>query len=134
MSTSLSRTQRAANFLPTLAWNTSAIFRSFLSICVFVLFFQVKSDARTLREALGFQLQLDGCKREVMSTANVCIWERPFVCFVDAALEAFGCQDQVYKSIMVVNLPIRVMPGCCPRQLVGVQRVGKGERMALCEL
>ena len=32
---------------------------------------QVKSDARTLLEALGFQLQLNGCKQEVMITANV---------------------------------------------------------------
>ena len=42
-----------------------------------------------------------------------------------------GCQDKVY---LVVNLPIRGIPGCCPRQLVGVDCVGKGESVALCEL
>ena len=26
------------------------------------------------------------------------------------------------------------MPGCCPKQLVGVESVGKGESVALCEL
>ena len=35
---------------------------------------------------------------------------------------------------LVVNLPIRGMPGCCPRQLVGVKRIGKGESVAVCEL
>ena len=43
-----------------------------------------------------------------------------------------GCQDKVYN--LVVNLPIRGIPGCCPRQLVGVESVGKGESVALCEL
>ena len=28
---------------------------------------------------------------------------------------------------MVANLPIRGMPGCCPRQLMGVESVGKSE-------
>ena len=42
-----------------------------------------------------------------------------------------GCQDEVY---LVVNLPIRGMPGCCSRKFVGVQSVGKGESVALCEL
>ena len=54
-------------------------------------FLQVNSDARTLHEALGFQLQLDGCKHEVMIAANVGTWERSCVCFVDAGLEALGC-------------------------------------------
>ena len=40
-------------------------------------FLNVKSDAKTLREALGFQLQLDDCKHEVMIAANVDTWERP---------------------------------------------------------
>ena len=33
-----------------------------------------------------------------------------------------------------MNLPITGIPGCCPRQLVGVESVGKGESVALCEL
>ena len=51
------------------------------------------------------------------------------VCFIDAGLEVFGCQDEVY---LVVNLPVRGIPGCCPRQLVGMDSVGKGESVALC--
>ena len=85
---------------------------------------EIKSDARALREALGSQLQLDGCKHEVMVAANVGTWER-CVCFVDAGLDASGCQDEVY---LVVNLPIRGMPGCCTGQLMGWRVV------ALCEL
>ena len=50
MSSSLSRTQRVANFLSTLAWDLR-YFRVFE-------FPKVKSDARTLRKELGFQLQL----------------------------------------------------------------------------
>ena len=42
-------------------------------------FLQVKSDARALRRALGFQLQLDGCKYEVMIAASVGTWKRPYV-------------------------------------------------------
>ena len=42
-----------------------------------------------------------------------------------------GCQDEVR---LVANLHIKGMPGCCPRHLVGVESVGKGESMALCEL
>ena len=42
-----------------------------------------------------------------------------------------GCQDEVY---LVVNLPIRGIPGCCLRQLVGVESVDKGDSVALCEL
>ena len=38
-------------------------------------FLKVKKDARTLREALGFQLQLDGCQHEVIIAANVGTWE-----------------------------------------------------------
>ena len=53
-----------------------------------------------------------------MIAANVGTWERPCVCFV----------------YLVVNLPIRGIPGCCPRQLVGVESAGKGESVALCEL
>ena len=66
-----------------------------------------------------------------MIAANVGTWERSCVCFVDAGLEAFGCQDEVY---LVVKLPIRGMPGCCPRQLVGVEKVGKGESVVPCDL
>ena len=66
-----------------------------------------------------------------MIAANVNTWARPCVCFVDAGLEALGCQDGVY---LVANLPIRGMPGCCPRQLMGVESVGKSESVALCEL
>ena len=51
-------------------------------------FFQVKLVGRAPHEALGFQLQLDGCEHEVLE-----------------------CQDQVN---LVVNQPIRGMPGCCP--------------------
>ena len=35
---------------------------------------------------------------------------------------------------MLVNLPIKGMPGCCPKQLVEVETVGKGGSVALCEL
>ena len=65
-----------------------------------------------------------------MISANVSTWERLCVCFVYTGLEASGCQDEVY---LVVNLPIS-MPGSCPGQLVGVESVGKGESVALCEL
>ena len=41
-----------------------------------------------------------------------------------------GCQDNDY---LVLNLPIRGMPGCCPKQLVGVDSVGKGESVAPCD-
>ena len=93
-------------------------------------FLQVKSDARALPEAPGFQLQPDGGKHEVVIAANVGTWERSCVCFVDAVLEALGCQDEVF---LVVSLPIRGMPGCCSIQLVGMDSVGKGESVALCE-
>ena len=66
-----------------------------------------------------------------MITANVGIWGNSCVCFADAGLEALGCQDEVY---LVVNLPIRVMLGCCSRQRVRVQSVFKGESVAFCEL
>ena len=45
-------------------------------------------------------------------------------CILDAGLEALECQDEVY---LIVNLPVRGMPSCGPRQLVGVESVGKGE-------
>ena len=83
---------------------------------------------RTLYEACGFQLQRDGCKYEVTIAANIGTWERSCVCFVDAGLEAFRCQDEVH----LVNLPVRGMPGCCPRQLVEVESVVKGELVAVC--
>ena len=66
-----------------------------------------------------------------MIAANVGTWERSCVYFVEAGLEALGCQDEVY---LIVNLPIRGMPGCHPRQLVEMQSVGKGESVALLEL
>ena len=80
---------------------------------------------------LGFQLQCDGRKHEVMITANFGTWGRPCLCSVDVGLEVVWYQDEVY---LVVNLPIRGMPGCRPRQLVGVESAGKGELVALCEL
>ena len=94
-------------------------------------FLQIKSDAETLRETPGFRLQLDGCKHKVVIAANVGTLERSCVCCVDAGLEAFECQDEAY---LIVHLPIKDMPGCCPRQHVGVESVGKGELVALCEL
>ena len=66
-----------------------------------------------------------------MIAAKVSTWKRPCVCFVDAGLEMLGCQDEV---CLVVNLPFRGIPGCCPRELVRVESVGKGESIALCEL
>ena len=78
----------------------------------------------TLREALGFQLQLDGCKHEVITAENVGTWERSCACFLDAGLEALGCQDEVY---LVVNLPIRACQVAVPDNLLGVNSVGKGE-------
>ena len=59
-----------------------------------------------------------------MIAASVSTWERSYACFVD--VEALGC--------LVVNLPIRGMSGCCLRQLVGVESVGKGELVALCKV
>ena len=59
-----------------------------------------------------------------MIAANVGTWERPCVCFVDAGLEVLGCQDKV---CLVVNLPVRGIPGCCPRKFVAVESFGKGE-------
>ena len=66
-----------------------------------------------------------------MITASISAWDRSCVCIVDARLETLGCQDEDYP---VVNLPARGMPGCCARQLVGVENVGKGVSVALCEL
>ena len=51
-------------------------------------FHQVKSDAKTLREAPGFQLEPGGSKHEVVIATNVGTRERFRVCFVDAGLEA----------------------------------------------
>ena len=59
-----------------------------------------------------------------MIAATVGTWKRSCVCFVDVLLEAFGCQDEV---CLVVNLPVRGMPGCRSRQLVGVESVDKGK-------
>ena len=50
---------------------------------------------------------------------------------VDAGRGALGYQDEVY---MAVNLSIRGMQRSCPRQLVGVESVSKGESVVLCEL
>ena len=50
---------------------------------------------------------------------------------VDAGLGCVGYQDEVY---LIVNLPIRGTPGCCPEQLAGVKSVGKGESVALQKL
>ena len=65
-----------------------------------------------------------------MIAANVSTWLRSCVCFADAGLEALVCQEEVY---LVVNLPIRGMPGCCPRQRLRLESVG-GEPVAVCEL
>ena len=54
-----------------------------------------------------------------------------YTVFVDAGLEALGCQDEVY---LVVNLSTGGMPGGCPRQLVEVESFGKCESVTLCEL
>ena len=43
-------------------------------------FLKVNTDPRALREAFGFQLQLDSCKHEVMVAADVGTLERP--CFL----------------------------------------------------
>ena len=85
MSISLSRMHWAANFPPTLAWNTSAVFGSF-----------------------SFSNRMRGLfmKRMVFSV----------------------------NLYLAVNLPIRGIPGYCPRQLVGVECVGKGVSVALWEL
>ena len=45
------------------------------------MFLQVKSDARALHEAVGVQLQVNGCKHEVVIAADVSIWERFFFFF-----------------------------------------------------
>ena len=66
-----------------------------------------------------------------MIAANAGSWDRLCVCFLDAALEALGCQDEVYLG---VNLTFRGILRCCPRQLLGVENVGRGKSMALCEL
>ena len=107
----------AENFSLTLAWNPFAIFGC--------LSFSGSNRIRgCLREALGSQLQFNGCKHEVIIAANVGPWERSCVCFVDAGLEASGQSGCRY---LVVNLPIRDMPGCCPRQrLASVSRESVG--------
>ena len=62
-----------------------------------------------------------------MIAANVDTWERSAICFVDVGRLGYG-----YEVNLVVNLLITGMPGCCPRQLVGEDSVGKGESVALC--
>ena len=62
----------------------------------------MKSDAMTLREALGFQLLLDGCKHEVMIAANVGTWERPCVCFFMPDLKRWVV---IMKSIWLSTCP-----------------------------
>ena len=51
--------------------------------------------------------------------------------FLTLDLKCLGCQDEVY---LVVNLPIKGMPGSCPRQLVEVDSVGKDEPLTFCKL
>ena len=58
-----------------------------------------------------------------MIAATVSIRERSCVCFVDAGLEALGCQDDAY---LVMNLPIKGMPA------YGEEECWQG--LALCEL
>ena len=74
------------------------------------------------------QLRLHVCKHDVIIAANVGRWERSCVCFVDAGLEALGCQDGVY---LVVNLLVVGMPGYCSGQLVGMESVAKSESVVL---
>ena len=62
----------------------------------------MKSDAMTLREALGFQLLLDGCKHEVMIAANVGTWERPCVWFLMPDLKRWVV---IMKSIWLSTFP-----------------------------
>ena len=87
---------------------------------------------RAFCEAPGFQLQLSGCKYKVIIAADAGERKRSCVCFVVAGLEMLGCQDEVS---LVVNLPVRGVPGCVRTgQLAGMETVGKGESVALCEL
>ena len=78
MSTSLSRLQGCKR----------STYLSLVHFCYFGVFefLLVKLDMKTLHEALGFQLQTNGFKHEVIITANVGIWEKSCVCFVDAGL------------------------------------------------
>ena len=94
-------------------------------------FLHNKSDARTLLEASGFWLQLNGCNHEVMIDADVGAWERSCVCLVDTILDACWYQDEFS---LVVNLPIRGMPVCCSIRLVRVESVAKRESVAFREL
>ena len=80
---------------------------------------------------LCFQLQLDGCKHEVMIVAYVDAWARSCAYFIDAGLEALGCQDEVY---LAVSMPIRGVPRCCCRQLVGIECVSKDKSVVLRNL
>ena len=109
---------------------TLSTYLSLEQLCCFRAFefLHAKSDARALHEALSFQLQLDGCKGEVMIAANVGTRERSCLCFVNVGLAALGCQDEVY---LVVNLPIMGMPGYCSGQLVGMESVAKSESVVL---
>ena len=66
--------------------------------------------------------------RRLIIAANIGTWEGPCVCFVNAELEVLGCWDKVY---LVVNLAVGGIPYCCPRQIVEVESVGKGESVAL---
>ena len=94
----------------TIAWNTSAIVGS--------LSFSRSNRMRGLfvkRSVFSFNLM-------VASTRS---WSLPKSApgkdFVFALLMldyALGCEDEVY---VVVNLHIRGMPGCCARQLAGVE-------------
>ena len=105
VSTSLSRTQRAANVPPTLARNTSAVFWS-LSI-------SRSNLMRGLFEKFSLNLMVVSTRSESLP------------------MLAPG-NDFVF--LLVVNLLIRSRPGCRPTQLLGVESAGKGESMALCKL
>ena len=94
LSPSLSRTQRAANILPTLAWNTSAIFRS--------LHFSRSNQMWGLYRR-HFQLQLDGCKHEVMIAANVSTWERFVFAWLMLDLKHWGVR---MKSVWLWTCPL----------------------------
>ena len=117
---SQSKMQRAANFLP----GTLPLFSS-----LWVFPGQIWCEGASW--SAWFSALTGCCKHQVIIAANVDTWERPCVCFVDAGLEALGCQDEVY---LFVNLPVMDTPGCHSRQLGGVESVGNGELVALFKL
>ena len=108
---SLSWRQRAANLPPTWAWNTSA---SGHIGCE-------SSSWSTWFSASTWCLQARGHVRcQCRHLQYLLCW-----CWT------WSAQDKICVD---VNVPIRGMPGYCPGQLVGVESIGKGDLLALCEL